>query len=493
MPRGQPSPHAPMLPRASPGRTLIPHMQAPSPVADPPAALSHEAVVYQGHTLPAPRLRFCSADFRDDAFYLRSAIREADRLIERCGLAPHSALLDIGCGQGRLAIGILARSRELWPQANHGAAGIKRYEGVDVSAGAIDWCRRHLGAGSPTGHPSFRFTHLDARNARYNPGGSTPLATPLPFDDETFDVINLYSVFTHLLTEDVDFYLREIARLLAPRGRAFCTAYIEPGVEDVAENPEGYRGPSNGPLHRVRYSTEFFSRLVAAAGLRIDRLDHAAELDGQSGVYLSRVLTPPPTPTGRRLEIGPGASRVPGFETFNVVPGPDVDHVGDAARALPFPDNTFALIYASHILEHIPWYQTVDALREWFRVLAPGGALEVWVPDGLKICRAFVEAESGGEDRTINDGWYRFNPQRDPCVWAAGRIFTYGDGDGNPASPNWHRAIFSPRHLENCLRAAGFERIERLPRAHVRGDDHGWINLGMRGVKPASAAGGGGA
>lgn len=430
--------------RAIPSRALMPAV----PAAD--------AVVHQGVTLPAHHLRPDPA--QDDGSYLAAAKRAADRLIERCGLAPHSALLDLGCGHGRLAIGVLARSRELWPEANHGAAGVKRYEGIDASADAIDWCRRHLGAGSPAGHPSFRFTHLDA-------GKAAPAGPPLPFDDEVFDVINLGPTFTDLSTADAEFYLREVARLLAPRGRAFCAC-----------SP-----------------TQSFSRLVAAAGLRIDSPGSAAEPDGQSGVYLSRVITPPPTPgevAGRKLEIGPGASRIPGFETLNIVPGPNVDHIGDAAKALPFPDGTFALIYASHILEHIPWYQTVDALREWRRILAPGGVLEVWVPDGLKICRAFVEAESGGwvggggEDHTINDGWYRFNPQRDPCIWAAGRIFTYGDGDGNPTSPNWHRALFSPRHLENCLRAAGFESIERLPRAHVRGDDHGWINLGMRAIKP---------
>jgi len=63
----------------------------------------------------------------------------------------------------------------------------------------------------------------------------------------------------------------------------------------------------------------------------------------------------------RRLEIGPGTSRIEGFEGFGYYAWRNSDYVGDAARKLPFADNTFELIYASHILEHIPWYGTEAA------------------------------------------------------------------------------------------------------------------------------------
>jgi ubiquinone/menaquinone biosynthesis C-methylase UbiE len=446
-----------------------------------------DAVTYEGNVLPAPHLRFCTTDFRDNAFFMASARREADRLIELCGLKPWSSLLDIGCGQGRLAIGVIDRFRELG--GNEGQGGIRRFEGVDVSAAAIDWCSRHLAKGRAW----MRFTHTDVHNERYNPQGrAAGDARVLPFDDGVFDVINLFSVFTHMTAQDVGVYLKEVARLLAPRGRAFCTAYIEPDVDDYTENPRGYRGDSKGPLHRVRFSNAAFDRLVERANLRVVRFDHAAEFDGQTGVYLARRIEPAPMPEGRKLEIGPGAERIEGFETLNIAPGTNVDHVADAAGRLPFDDGTFSVVYASHILEHVPWYLTEQTLREWVRVLKPGGLLEVWVPDGLKIARAFVEAEDaidgapGAQDRTINDGWYRFNPRRDPCVWAAGRLFTYGDGPpgANYASPNWHRAMFSPRRLEDCLWSAGLVDVQRLDRSQVRGDDHGWINLGFRGVKP---------
>jgi SAM-dependent methyltransferase len=186
----------------------------------------------------------------------------------------------------------------------------------------------------------------------------------------------------------------------------------------------------------------------------------------------------------RRLEIGPGPRRLPGFETLNVVGGRSVDYIADASKRLPFPDQTFDLIYASHIVEHIPWYQTADALREWVRILKSGGRLEIWTPDGLKIARAFVEAEEVESLDYHNDGWWRFNESKDPCVWMAGRCFSYGDGTGAADHPNWHRALFSERHLRNLMTNAGLADIRKLERADVRGHDHGWTNLGLAGTKP---------
>ena len=186
----------------------------------------------------------------------------------------------------------------------------------------------------------------------------------------------------------------------------------------------------------------------------------------------------------RMLEIGPGIQRVEGFESVNIVPGRNVDYVYDCSRKMPFAENTFNVIYASHVLEHIIWYNVQPVLSEWVRILKPQGRLEIFVPDGLKICKAFVDAEEGRTSDFTLDGWYKFNPEKDPCVWANGRIFTYGDGDGNRQSPNWHFTVFSQRYLSKCMQQAGLIDIQQLNNDMVRGDDHGWINLGLAGRKP---------
>ena len=188
--------------------------------------------------------------------------------------------------------------------------------------------------------------------------------------------------------------------------------------------------------------------------------------------------------TVRQLEIGPGPNRIPAFETLNVVGGPAVDYVADASKGMPFPSETFDLVYASHIIEHIPWYRTETSLKDWVRVLKSGGRLEIWTPDTLKIARAFVDAEERGDQAYHNDDWWKFNVQKDPCVWMAGRCYSYGDGTGKPSDPNWHRALFSERRLRDLLANAGLQDIRTLSRDEVRGYDHGWINLGICGTKP---------
>jgi len=188
--------------------------------------------------------------------------------------------------------------------------------------------------------------------------------------------------------------------------------------------------------------------------------------------------------TFRRLEIGPGSGRIRGFETLNIVANGGEDYVSDAGRHMPFADNTFDIVYASHIIEHVPWYQTERALAEWVRVLKPGGWLEIWVPDGLKIARAFVNAEDAGEMEFHKDGWWRLNDRHDPCVWMSGRCFSYGDGTGRASHPNWHRALFSERLLREMFSRAGLEEIVQMEHDEVRGQNHGWINLGVKGRKP---------
>lgn len=185
-----------------------------------------------------------------------------------------------------------------------------------------------------------------------------------------------------------------------------------------------------------------------------------------------------PKKSFRKLEIGAGNKRIDGFETLDVVGNTNVDYVWDASKPLPFLSNTFDLVYSSHILEHIPWYYTEKVLHEWVRILKFGGQLEIWVPDGLKICKVLMDAEFERIE-TIPDEWTVKNPQKNPFIWVAGRLF-WG---ANPGYPSWHQALFTPRHLKELFINAGLKDVEQLDSSQVRGYDHGWINLGMRGKK----------
>lgn len=180
----------------------------------------------------------------------------------------------------------------------------------------------------------------------------------------------------------------------------------------------------------------------------------------------------------RHLEIGAAGDRIPGFETLNIQWRRGIDYVLDASKPLPFKDRTFEIVYASHILEHIPWYRVEDTLKEWTRIIESGGHLEIWVPNGLKICKVVIEAEAALRE-TIPDDWCVQNPDRNPYLWAAGRLF-WG---ANHSYPSWHRSVFTERYLRLLFEKVGLKNIRNLSSTQVRGYDHGWINLGMVGTK----------
>jgi SAM-dependent methyltransferase len=232
-------------------------------------------VSYQGLRLPPPRNRFCTDDWKDDAFYLASAKQEVERLKSIAGLNEQSSLLDIGCGQGRLAIGLAAALPTL-----------RLYCGLDVSRPSVNWCNLNIAAF----HPNFRFLHMDIQNERYNPHG-LPFKPPvqLPLADQSFDIAFLYSVFTHMRSQDVDSYLRELSRILRPGGRAFFTVYAEDACEGECENPANYLddlGASTGALHRVRFNRAFFDSMIDAAGLQATQFYYRAEAVTKQSAYL---------------------------------------------------------------------------------------------------------------------------------------------------------------------------------------------------------------
>ncbi|MCS5698635.1 methyltransferase domain-containing protein [Cyanobium sp. FGCU-52] len=99
-------------------------------------------------------------------------------------------------------------------------------------------------------------------------------------------------------------------------------------------------------------------------------------------------------PVTRRLHIGGTVVRE-GWEILNVVPETWVDHIGKAEDLSGFEDNTFAEVYASHVLEHLDYQSTLPAaLKEWHRVLAPEGRLMVSVPDLGTLCKLYSQQHS---------------------------------------------------------------------------------------------------
>lgn len=124
------------------------------------------------------------------------------------GLEPHHRVLDVGCGIGRMAV----------PLTTYLDTGT--YDGFDIVKESIRWCSNRIGKH----HSNFTFKHVDVFNRHYNPRGKLKAwEFSFPYADGSFDFVFLVSVFTHLLPDDMENYLREVARVLDRGGRCLIT------------------------------------------------------------------------------------------------------------------------------------------------------------------------------------------------------------------------------------------------------------------------------
>lgn len=118
-------------------------------------------------------------------------------------------VLDFGCG---------VRFTQAF--VNRGVP-VRHYVGVDVSHEVIGFLRSNVS------DPRFEFFHLDAHNELYNPTGQPLSELTVPeIEGRQFDLICLYSVFTHLAPSDYAAMLRLLRRFVKPGGRLFYTLFI---------------------------------------------------------------------------------------------------------------------------------------------------------------------------------------------------------------------------------------------------------------------------
>ena len=136
--------------------------------------------------------------------------------------------------------------------------------------------------------------------------------------------------------------------------------------------------------------------------------------------------------------------------------------VHDLTRPLPFPENSFWAIYASHVLEHLYRVEADALLAECKRVLKPGGVLRLVVPDLQFLVEDYLKNRNGG--RTAADSW------------TAAETLNQKLGFRNPRPPDgnmlfrfyalWkdfhsHKWMYDADSLCHSLEIAGFEPVAR--------------------------------
>ncbi len=141
----------------------------------------------------------------------------------------------------------------------------------------------------------------------------------------------------------------------------------------------------------------------------------------------------PQNPDGKILiHLGCGDIASPDFINVDARPAPHVHYICDVTDLSIFPDNYADLVYACHLLEHIPRNKLRKNLWEWRRILKPDGILRLSVPDFdaiLDIYRA--------------------------CDDDIDSIAAFLMGGQNYAE-NIHYSVFNLKYLSRLLTEAGF-------------------------------------
>ncbi len=146
----------------------------------------------------------------------------------------------------------------------------------------------------------------------------------------------------------------------------------------------------------------------------------------------------------------------------------------DLVKGIPFPDDTFDVVYHSHFLEHIPKEEAPGFLAECGRVLKPGGILRVVLPDLQLLTKSYMEAVKVVEDgnpagriqheRAVNElfdqmvrteitgtaeqhGWKR---------WIERKV----RGDAARAG-ELHRWMYDRISLSSLLESVGFRQVQQ--------------------------------
>lgn len=154
-----------------------------------------------------------------------------------------------------------------------------------------------------------------------------------------------------------------------------------------------------------------------------------------------------------KLDLGAGEIVPEGFTPLGRLHGSEI-------FPLAYPDNSVDVIRASHVLEHFSHRQVDDVLKEWVRVLKPGGVLRIAVPDFEQIGRGYFEGK--GEKCPVE-------------------VLLMG---GQTDQDDYHKALFDRAHLRLRMSNAGLVLLRPWV-SEVKDCADYPISLNIEGTKPA--------
>jgi ubiquinone/menaquinone biosynthesis C-methylase UbiE len=204
--------------------------------------------------------------------YVKQGEKFLNYFRELAGLQPNHAVLDIGCGIGRMAVPL---TRFLNEQGT--------YDGFDIVKSGIDWCNKHISSQ----HPNFRFQYTGLYNQLYNTSDKSDARSFIfPYENAKFDFVFLTSVFTHMMPAEVEHYINEIGRVMKPGATCLMSFFIINCVSEdlMFKKPTHMNFPINKEFYRlhsaqvdtanVAYDEEWLLEKLENAGLKMESIQY---------------------------------------------------------------------------------------------------------------------------------------------------------------------------------------------------------------------------
>jgi SAM-dependent methyltransferase len=150
-----------------------------------------------------------------------------------------------------------------------------------------------------------------------------------------------------------------------------------------------------------------------------------------------------------RVELGCGPFPTPGYVHVDVDRrARHVEYVSPVWD-LPFEDESVEKVLAIHVFEHVEPNKVEETLREWWRILKPGGLVQVHVPNAAAAFKAYLEGSN--EQRWALIG-YLYGMYCGPDVARPSDLVHRAD----------HQAAYDFELIRSVLAEAGFSSIEDI-------------------------------
>lgn len=193
-----------------------------------------------------------------------------------------------------------------------------------------------------------------------------------------------------------------------------------------------------------------------------------------------------------KLNIGGGTG--PELEGYEIVDR----KVGKEAYPLDYADDSVDEVRASHVLEHFSHRVVGDVIRDWARVLKPGGRLQISVPNFQKCCELYLKSVDQPVEAYVMGGQTDDNDYH-KSLWDANSLHDAMKSAGLHDIRTWSSTVPDCAAMDISVNLEGFKRepvkvegvqaIISMPRLAFTENAFGWLSIVKMGIPITKSTG----